>query len=115
MGAVPGREQSRWEEGGRDMGGCPGGPGGPGGPSGPGGPGSLGDPGHPGGPVDPGDQGDPGGPEDERTNGGEWKIVQCFVGPKTAILPWWINFLLMHVLHPCVYLQVNLSRSIMCL
>ena len=29
MGAVPGREQSRWEEGGRDMGGCPGGPGGP--------------------------------------------------------------------------------------
>ena len=31
MGAVPGREQSRWEEGGRDMGGCPGGPGGPGG------------------------------------------------------------------------------------
>ena len=34
MGAVPGREQSRWEEGGRDMGGCPGGPGGPGGPTG---------------------------------------------------------------------------------
>ena len=38
MGAVPGREQSRWEEGGRDMGGCPGGPGGPGCPGGPGGP-----------------------------------------------------------------------------
>ena len=34
MGAVPGREQPRWEEGGRDMGGCPGGPGGPGGPTG---------------------------------------------------------------------------------
>ena len=34
MGAVPGREQSRWEEGGRDRGGCPGGPGGPGGPTG---------------------------------------------------------------------------------